>query len=75
MKTRFFLFALSCVILAACSSNSSNQQAAKQKVDSLAAIAQRDSLLNAAKMMHRQDSIENAKADSTKKADSAAGKK
>jgi hypothetical protein len=35
-----------------------------------------DSLLNAAKMNHKQDSVDAAKAaDSTKKADSAKGKK
>jgi len=74
MKTKLLLFAIPCVILAAC--NGSANKTTKEQADSLAAVAQRDSLLNAAKMNHKQDSMEAAKAaDSTKKADSAKAKK
>jgi HAMP domain-containing protein len=74
MKTKFLLFAIPCLFLAAC--NGSASKADKQKTDSLNAVAHMDSLMNAAKMNHKQDSIMAAKeADSTKKADSAKGQK
>lgn len=74
MKTKLFLFAIPCVILVAC--NGSADKTDKKMADSLAAKAHMDSLLNAAKMTHKQDSMDAAKsADSAKKADSAKGKK
>ena len=74
MKTKFLLFAIPCVILAAC--NGSADKTDKKTADSLAAKSHMDSLLNAAKMNHKQDSMEAVKtADSTRKADSAKGKK
>jgi hypothetical protein len=74
MKTKLLLLAIPCFFMAACTS-SADKDAAKQKSDSLAAVAQRDSLLNAAKMMRKQDSIDAAKADTTKKADTIKGQK
>lgn len=74
MNTKLFVFAIPCIILAACNGSAGKED--KQKADSLAAVSQRDSLLNAARMMHKQDSIDAAKtADSAKKADSAKGQK
>jgi len=74
MKTKFLLFAIPCVILVAC--NGSADKTDKKTADSLIAKAHMDSLLNAAKMNHKQDSIDAAKAaDSARKADSAKGKK
>lgn len=74
MRTKFLLFAIPCVILVAC--NSSADKTDKKTADSLVAKSHMDSLLNAAKMNHKQDSVDAAKAaDSTKKADSAKGKK
>ena len=66
MKYILLLLAIPCIFFTAC--HSSADKAAKQNADSLAAVAQKDSLLNAAKMMHKQDSIDAAKADTTKKA-------
>jgi hypothetical protein len=74
MKTRLLLFALPCIFLSACTGSS--DKAAKQKADSLAAVAHMDSLMNASKAMHKQDSIDAAKAaDTAKKADTAKGQK
>ncbi|HTA28124.1 MAG TPA: hypothetical protein VK809_10065, partial [Bacteroidia bacterium] len=66
-KTRFFLLAIPCLLIAACTSSA--DKATKQKADSLAAVAHMDSMLNASKTMHTQDSIDAAKKDTTKKAD------
>ena len=75
MKTKLFLFAIPCFFLASCNGNSAGK-ADKEKADSLAAVAHMDSLMNASKMMHIQDSIEAAKAaDSARKADSTKKKK
>ena len=74
MKTKLLLFAIPCFILASCTNSA--QKAAKAKADSLAALAHMDSLMNASQLMHKQDSIDAAKApDSTKKADSVKGQK
>jgi len=74
MKIKLFLLASPILLLAAC--NGPSNKADKQKADSLAAVTHMDSLMNASKMMHKQDSIAAIKAaDSTKKADSAKGQK
>jgi hypothetical protein len=75
MKTRLLLFAFSLLIFAGCHSGDSDAAVAKQKADSLAAIAHMDSLLNASKAMRSQDSTDAAKKDTTKKADTAKGQK
>jgi hypothetical protein len=72
MNTKLLLIAIPCLFLGACTGSA--DKAAKQKADSLAAVAHMDSLMNAAKMNHKQDSIDAAKADTTKKADSTKGK-
>jgi hypothetical protein len=73
MKTKLFLLAIPGLFLVACSGSAN--KADKQKADSLAAVAHMDSLMNASKMMHKQDSVNAIKAaDSTKKADSAKAK-
>jgi outer membrane biogenesis lipoprotein LolB len=69
MKTRFLLFAIACLSLAACNSSSSDQKAARQKADSLAEVAHMDSLINAGRNMHTQDSINAAQKDTSKKID------
>ncbi len=66
MKSILILLAIPCLFIAGCNSGSSDKEATKQKADSMAAASQRDSLLNAAKMMHRQDSVDAAKTDTTK---------
>jgi len=68
MKTKVLLLAVPCLFLGACT-GSSDKEAAKQKADSLAAVAQRDSLLDAAKIMHMKDSIDASKADTGQKKD------
>ena len=73
MKTTLFLFAGATFFLASCSGG--GDKAAKQKADSLAAAAHMDSLMNASKMMHKQDSAEAAKKDTSKKADAGNGQK
>jgi uncharacterized lipoprotein NlpE involved in copper resistance len=74
MKKILVLVASAGLLLIACNNNSA-EKAAKEKTDSLAAIAHRDSLLNASKAMMKQDSIDAAKKDTTQKADSANAKK
>ncbi len=65
MKNRIVLFVIPCIFLCACSGGA--DKAAKEKADSLVAAAHMDSLMNASKAMHMQDSIEAAKKDTTKK--------
>jgi hypothetical protein len=75
MKSNLFLFALPCFIFMACG-GSANKEAEKKMNDSIAAAHRFDSLQNAIKSMHAQDSIAAGKAsDSAKKADSAKGQK
>ncbi len=69
MKTRFLFLAIPCFLIGSCTNSA--EKAAKQKVDSLAAVAHMDSMMNASKSMHTQDSIEAAKKDTTKKADTS----
>ncbi|HTA81446.1 MAG TPA: hypothetical protein VK783_00800 [Bacteroidia bacterium] len=67
MKTRLLLIIIPCLFLISCTGSA--DKAAKQKADSLAAMAHMDSLMNASKAMMKQDSIDAAKkADSAKKA-------
>jgi hypothetical protein len=70
MKSRLFLLILPGFFIVACTSSA--DKAAKQKADSLAAVAHMDSMMNAAKVFHDQNA---ANADSTKKVDSTGTKK
>lgn len=75
MKPKIFLLALPCFILASCNGGA-DKNAAKKMNDSIAAAHRFDSLQNAIKAMHAQDSVAAIKAaDSTRKADSAKGQK
>ena len=75
MKKKLSLFALPCLILAACG-GSASKKAEKRMDDSIAAVHRFDSMQNAIKAMHVQDSLDAIKAaDSTKKADSTKGQK
>lgn len=75
MKTKLFLLAIPCILLASCNGSGNKDVADKEKADSLTAKAHMDSLMNASKMLHKQDSMEAAKAaDSAKKADSTKAK-
>jgi len=65
MKTRLLLLATPLLLLGSCTGSA--DKAAKAKADSLAAVAHMDSMLNASKSMHAQDSIDAAKKDTTKK--------
>ena len=73
MKTRLLLLAIPCLLIGSCTSSA--DKAAKQKADSLAAVAHMDSMLNASKNMHTQDSIDASKKDTTQKTDTTGGKK
>lgn len=70
MKSRLLLLIIPGFFMVACTSSA--DKAAKQKADSLAAIAHMDSMMNAAKAFHDQNA---ANADTNKKADSTGTKK
>jgi hypothetical protein len=67
MKPKLFLFALPCFIFMACG-GSASKKAEKKMNDSIAAAHRFDSLQNAIKVMHAQDS-----AAASKTGDSAKG--